>query len=69
MEIIVGRKRRRRAGCIAIRKHGTAVPVSLALLAADRFRVELGSSFPLSDAAAAHDAIEAGVDGKITLIP
>lgn len=46
-----------------------AVPVSLALLAADRFTVELGPSFPLGDAAAAHEAVEAGADGKITLIP
>uniref|UniRef100_UPI000FDB7B54 zinc-binding dehydrogenase n=1 Tax=Microbacterium sp. CPCC 204701 TaxID=2493084 RepID=UPI000FDB7B54 len=46
-----------------------AVPVTLALLAADRFRVELGPSFALADAAEAHRAVEAGVDGKITLVP
>lgn len=46
-----------------------AVPVTLALLAAGRFSVELGPSFPLADAAEAHRAIERGVDGKITLVP
>lgn len=46
-----------------------AVPVTLALLAAGRFSVELGPSFPLADAAAAHRAVEEGVDGKITLTP
>ena len=46
-----------------------AVPVTLALMAAGRFVVELGPSFPLADAAAAHRAVEDGVDGKITLTP
>lgn len=46
-----------------------AVPVTLALMSAGRFSVELGPTFPLSDAAAAHRAVEAGTDGKITLIP
>lgn len=46
-----------------------AVPVALALLAADRFTVEIGPSFALEDAADAHRAIEAGVDGKVTLVP
>ena len=45
------------------------LPVTLALLAAGRFSVELGPSFPLADAAEAHRAVEAGADGKITLIP
>ncbi|MBD8024780.1 quinone oxidoreductase family protein [Microbacterium gallinarum] len=48
---------------------GEAVPVVLALLAAGRFTVELGPSFPLADAVDAHRAVEAGVDGKITLVP
>lgn len=46
-----------------------AVPVAAALMAAGRFSVELGPSFALADAADAHRAIEAGVDGKITLVP
>ena len=46
-----------------------AVPVAVALMAAGRFSVELGPSFALADAADAHRAIEAGVDGKITLVP
>lgn len=46
-----------------------AVPVTLALMAAGRFSVELGPSFALAHAAEAHRAIEAGVDGKITLVP
>jgi NADPH2:quinone reductase len=46
-----------------------AVPVTLALLAAGRFSVELGPSFPLRDAAEAHRAVESGVDGKVTLVP
>lgn len=46
-----------------------AVPVTLALLAAGRFEIEMGPSFPLAEAAQAHRALEAGVDGKITLTP
>ncbi|WP_169581171.1 MULTISPECIES: NADP-dependent oxidoreductase [Microbacterium] len=46
-----------------------AVPIALALLAADRFTVEIGPSFALSDAAEAHRVVEAGVDGKVTLVP
>ena len=46
-----------------------AMPVVLNLLAAGRFSVELGPSFPLAEAAEAHRALEAGVDGKITLTP
>ena len=38
-------------------------------MAAGRFSVELGPSFPLADAAEAHRAVEAGADGKVTLIP
>jgi NADPH:quinone reductase-like Zn-dependent oxidoreductase len=46
-----------------------AVPVALALLAAGRFSVEIGPTFALADAADAHRAVEAGVDGKVTLVP
>ncbi len=46
-----------------------AMPVTLQLLAAGAFSVELGPSLPLSDAAEAHRLVEAGVDGKVTLIP
>ena len=46
-----------------------AIPVTLALLAARRFSVELGPSFALADAAEAHRAVERGADGKITLVP
>lgn len=46
-----------------------AVPVTLALLSAGRFSVELGPAFRLAEASAAHRAVEAGVDGKVTLIP
>ncbi|MFS0866949.1 zinc-binding alcohol dehydrogenase family protein [Microbacterium sp. 179-B 1A2 NHS] len=45
-----------------------AVPISLHLLAAGALDIELGPSFPLADAAAAHRAIEAGADGKIVLV-
>ena len=48
---------------------GEAVPVTLALLAAGRFSIELGPSFPLADAADAHRIVESGVDGKVTLVP
>jgi NADPH:quinone reductase-like Zn-dependent oxidoreductase len=46
-----------------------AVPVTLALLAAGAFSVELGPSFALAAAAEAHRAVEAGVDGKVVLVP
>ena len=42
---------------------------TLAMMAAGRFSVELGPSYPLADAATAHRAVEGGVDGKITLLP
>jgi NADPH2:quinone reductase len=48
---------------------GEAVPVALALMAAGSFSVEVGPSFPLAEATAAHRALEAGADGKITLVP
>ncbi|WP_109210819.1 MULTISPECIES: NADP-dependent oxidoreductase [Microbacterium] len=46
-----------------------AMPVAIALMIAGRFSVELGPTFALADAAEAHRAVEAGVDGKITLVP
>jgi NADPH2:quinone reductase len=46
-----------------------ALPVVIALMAAGRFSVELGPSFPLADAPAAHQAVQDGADGKVTLIP
>lgn len=45
------------------------VPVTLALLAAGRFQVELGPVLPLAEAAEAHRLVEAGTAGKITLRP
>lgn len=46
-----------------------AMPVTIQLLAAGAFSVELGPSLPLADAAEAHRLVEQGVDGKVTLIP
>jgi NADPH:quinone reductase len=46
-----------------------AIPVALTLMAAGRFSVELGQSFPLGDAAAAHRAVQDGTAGKVTLVP
>lgn len=46
-----------------------AIPVTIALLAAGRFSVELGPSFPLAEAPAAHRAVQDGTDGKVTLVP
>jgi NADPH2:quinone reductase len=46
-----------------------AVPVTLALMAAGRFSVELGPTFALADAGAAQQAVEDGTDGKVTLVP
>lgn len=46
-----------------------AIPVTIALMAAGRFSVELGPSFPLAEAPAAHQAVQDGADGKVTLIP
>ncbi|WP_276310451.1 hypothetical protein [Microbacterium sp. ABRD28] len=46
-----------------------AIPVALALLAAEAFSVELGPSFALGDAAAAHRAVEQGAAGKVILLP
>jgi len=46
-----------------------AVPVVLALLGAGAFSIEFGPSFPLADAAQAHQAVQDGVSGKVILIP
>jgi NADPH:quinone reductase-like Zn-dependent oxidoreductase len=46
-----------------------AIPVTLVLLAAGRFSVEVGPTFPLADAAAAHRALAEGAAGKIALVP
>lgn len=46
-----------------------AMPVTLALMAAGAFSVEVGPSFPLAEAADAHRLVHAGVDGKVTLVP
>lgn len=46
-----------------------AIPVALTLLSVGRFSVELGPSFPLGEAAAAHQAVQDGADGKVTLLP
>lgn len=46
-----------------------AIPVALALMAADRFSVELGSEYSLADAAAAHEELASGASGKITIVP
>lgn len=44
-----------------------AIPVTLALLAAGRFSVELGPSLPLAEASEAHRLVQDGVAGKVTL--
>lgn len=46
-----------------------AMPVTLALMAAGRFSVEIGPQLPLADAAEAHRLVEGGVDGKVILLP
>lgn len=46
-----------------------ALPVTMALLAAGTFSVELGSSYSLADAADAHSEIERGAQGKLTIVP
>jgi len=46
-----------------------AMPVTLHLIAAGAFTVELAPSLPLAEAAEAHRRVEAGIDGKVTLIP
>lgn len=46
-----------------------AVPMSVALLAAGALTVEIGASFALAEAAAAHEALESGTRGKIVIVP
>ena len=46
-----------------------AIPATLQLLAAGAFSVEIGKEFPLSQAAEAHRSVEAGIDGKVVLLP
>ncbi|ALJ19740.1 quinone oxidoreductase family protein [Microbacterium sp. No. 7] len=46
-----------------------AVPVTLNLLAAGRFSIELGAQLPLAEAVEAHRLVEAGTDGKVVLLP
>lgn len=46
-----------------------AVPMSVALLAAGALTVEIGASFALAEAAAAHESLEAGARGKIVIVP
>lgn len=46
-----------------------AIPVTIALMSAGAFSVEIGPSFPLAEAADAHRALESGADGKVTLLP
>ncbi|WP_431801563.1 quinone oxidoreductase family protein [Microbacterium sp. bgisy203] len=46
-----------------------AMPVTIALMAAGAFSVDLGPELPLTDAAEAHRLVEAGTDGKIVLVP
>ncbi len=46
-----------------------AIPVTVALLAAGRFSVEIGPQLPLAEAAEAHRLVGAGTDGKIVLVP
>ncbi|MCT9820639.1 NADP-dependent oxidoreductase [Microbacterium sp. W1N] len=46
-----------------------SIPVALHLLAVGAFSVELGPALPLAEAAEAHRVVEAGVDGKVVLVP
>lgn len=46
-----------------------AIPVTLNLMAAGAFQVELGPVFTLADAGAAQTAVAAGTRGKVTLVP
>lgn len=46
-----------------------AIPVVLSLMAAGAFTVEIGPRLPLAEAAEAHRLVEAGVDGKLVLLP
>ena len=46
-----------------------AIPVTLALMAAGRFSIELGDRFALDEAADAQRASEAGAPGKLLIVP
>ncbi|CAN7334528.1 zinc-binding dehydrogenase [Microbacterium sp. LjRoot45] len=46
-----------------------AIPATLQLLAAGAFSVEIGRELPLAQAAEAHRSVEAGIDGKVVLLP
>lgn len=46
-----------------------AIPLTLALLAAGRFTVEVGAQLPLAEAAGAHELVADGAAGKVVLIP
>ena len=46
-----------------------ALPLTLSLLAAGAFQVELGESFPLAEAGRAQAAVDEGADGKVVVIP
>lgn len=46
-----------------------AMPVTLALLAAGRFTVEIGAQLPLADAAEAHRLVAEGRGAKVVLVP
>ncbi|MDZ8173269.1 quinone oxidoreductase family protein [Microbacterium xanthum] len=46
-----------------------AIPVTLGLVAAGAFEIELGPRYPLSQAARAHEDVERGTEGKILLVP
>jgi len=46
-----------------------AVPVALALIAAGRFDVEVGATYPLAEAAAAQTASQSGAPGKLIVAP
>ena len=46
-----------------------AIPVTLALIAAGRFHVELGERYPLERAGEAQQAVSEGATGKLLVIP
>lgn len=46
-----------------------AIPVTLALLSAGAFSVELGPQLPLAEAGEAQRLVQSGTDGKVTLLP
>ena len=46
-----------------------AIPLTLALLGAGAFRIELGAEYALADAGQAQADSEAGTDGKLVIVP